>query len=70
METCPNCGYKEIPCEVPGCKEEAEWEGWYRVVDFTGNPTGLIQKRMVCELHKFYLIGYGKEETDELKTGS
>ncbi len=38
-------------CEVPGCRKPAEYEGWVRVRDFTGTPTGVIQRRCVCEEH-------------------
>lgn len=32
-------------CEVSGCNNLAEYEGWYRCKDtFLGTPTGLIQK--------------------------
>jgi predicted amidophosphoribosyltransferase len=56
---CPECGSRFIMeyCEVQGCENEAEWEGWYRAVDFTGNTTGLIQIRKVCQEHKSLLIG-------------
>lgn len=45
-------------CEVDGCFEEYEYSGWYRCKDkFTGKSTGLIQRRLVCELHSNLLIG-------------
>ena len=49
-------------CEVQGCNGPAEYEGWWRALDpFLGTPTGLIQRRTVCEKHKSLLIG-GKDE--------
>ena len=44
-------------CEVNGCLHLAEWEGWYRCLDIAGLPSGLIQRRCVCEEHKKRLIG-------------
>ena len=44
-------------CEVDGCHNVAEWRGWHKVKDFTGNPTGLIQRRLVCDEHKHLLNG-------------
>lgn len=45
-------------CEVEGCTANADYEGWYRVVDFSGNPTGLTQLREVCAEHAPMLIGW------------
>lgn len=64
---CPNCNHEfepeELPrCEVMDCTNLAMYEGWYRVKDFAGLPTGVIQKRMVCETHKSLLIGDRIEE--------
>ena len=41
-------------CDISGCKEIAEYEGWI------GN--GLIRKISVCEGHKHLLRGYKDEE--------
>lgn len=49
-------------CEVDGCYNDAEYEGYWRVKDFAGIPTGLIQLRKVCPLHKSLLIGAEKEK--------
>ena len=59
MSACPQCGYQEniITCEFRGCQNEAEYEGWYRVLDFAGQPTGLIQKMRVCHICVKFLIG-------------
>lgn len=59
MSACPQCGYQEniIICEFRGCQNEAEFEGWYRVLDFAGQPTGLIQKMRVCHSCVKFLIG-------------
>ena len=47
-------------CEVQGCKAAAEWEGWWRARDpLTGEPTGLIQRRAVCDEHRWLLIQEG-----------
>jgi hypothetical protein len=69
---CPNCGYEFdseeedlVLCEVAGCANLAEWEGWYEVRDpMLGTPTGLVQKRSVCSDHKYMLRGSGKDELD------
>ena len=67
MKTCPICGYEEILCEVSGCENEAEYEGWYRCTDpLLDTPTGLIQRRMVCIEHTTLLIGAEKEKENEL----
>lgn len=58
MDKCPNCGYVEEECEVPGCHEPWEWEGWHKVKDpFLGTSTGLMQKRKVCDHHEYLLDG-------------
>lgn len=51
MCKCPNCGYNPdfIKCEFLDCQNEAEYEGWYRVLDFNNQPTGLTQKVKVCK---------------------
>ena len=54
-------------CEVGGCGNTATYEGWYRVRDFTRNPTGLVQKRQVCSVHKYCLIGAEKEREERRK---
>jgi hypothetical protein len=43
--------YDGPKCEITGCSNLAEYEGWWKVKDFAGNPTGLMQKRKVCEFH-------------------
>ena len=63
MDKCPKCGYVEEECEVSGCHEQWEWEGWYRVVDpFLHTPTGLMQKRKVCDEHGYLLDGSTDQE--------
>lgn len=42
-------------CEVDGCLEPAAWEGWCRVRDGFGLPTGLLQLCTVCAKHKYVL---------------
>ena len=49
MDKCPKCGHREIKCEHIDCDNEAVYEAWFRVRDGFGIPTGLIQKRVVCE---------------------
>jgi hypothetical protein len=44
-------------CEVSGCLGYVEYEGWWQVTDFTGNKTGMIQKRKVCKDHVGVLKG-------------
>ena len=45
-------------CEVGSCDQSAEWEGWVRRLDpFTREPSGLIQRRNVCDEHRSILIG-------------
>lgn len=59
MSVCPQCGYQEdfIKCDFRGCTNEAEFEGWYRVLDFAGQPTGVTQKMRVCNSCVKFLIG-------------
>ena len=47
---CPECGYKFIPCDIKGCEQWAEWEGWM--------GQGHIVRVRVCEEHKKLLRGY------------
>lgn len=56
---CPCCGceFEEVICDVAGCDNPAEYEGWWRAKDFTGNATGLIRLVQVCEEHRTLLIG-------------
>jgi hypothetical protein len=50
-----------IKCEVSGCENFADYEGWVKTRDNLGFPTNYIQKRNVCEEHKMLLIGFQKE---------
>ena len=52
-DTCERCGYSPVEntCEVTDCTSPAKYEGWIRVKDGFGIPTGLMQKRRVCEEH-------------------
>lgn len=43
-------------CDVDGCHEPAEYEGWYKVKDPAGYSTGLMRKARVCEGHRGKLI--------------
>ncbi len=55
---------RKLRCEVKGCQLEAEYEGWYRVLDFSGNRTGLNRKGRFCEAHsKGLLIAFENKET-------
>jgi hypothetical protein len=52
-------------CEVSGCEAAVKYEGWYRALDpFTGEPTGLIQRRRVCKEHTTLLIGGANNDDD------
>jgi len=67
MHECPRCGYierDEDECEVAGCHLPAEYEGWYKLRDFAGIPTGLIQRRRVCSVHTSLLMGQKPESTN------
>jgi len=46
---------------VEGCKNLADWKGWYRVIGPFNIPTGVMQWKQVCEKHKLCLIGFQKE---------
>ncbi len=63
LNHCPTCTCKEGICEVYECELLAEYEGWWRVKDFAGIITGLIQQRKVCGSHVMLLIG--KQEKEE-----
>jgi hypothetical protein len=55
---CPKCLEVAPICEVAGCLEYAEWEGWYRCLDpLMRTPTGLIRIMNVCNAHRCFLIG-------------
>lgn len=48
----------DVPkCDFSNCENEAQFEGWYRVLDFANQPTGRIQKMVVCKDCVKYLIG-------------
>ncbi len=50
---CPTCGQTiEYKCEAEGCNT-AEWEGWWRVADGFGIKTGIMQRRKVCQHHRY-----------------
>lgn len=60
--TCPHCGGSGldpdwVPCQASGCQERAEWEGWYRVLDGFGVPTGLVRRGYACKAHTTLFIG-------------
>ena len=55
-----NFGKSTLKCEFKNCNNDAEYEGWYRIQDFTGNTTGLVQKMSVCKDCSKHLIGYDK----------
>ena len=65
MSVCSKCGHDDyddedfIKCYFSDCQNEAEFEGWYRRLDFAGQPTGLIQQIRVCRVCVKFLIGYG-----------
>ncbi len=50
-------GEEKITCEFRDCMNEAEYEGWFSVLDFSGQKTGLIRKMYVCKDCKKFLIG-------------
>lgn len=54
-----------LVCEFRDCKNEAEYEGWHRVLDFANQPTGMIQKMCVCRDCVKYLIGHDKSTLEE-----
>ena len=61
MIICPHCGVSitneqiedldYIECEVPGCHEEAVYDGWHK-------GETLNRRIRVCEEHKTLLIGF------------
>ena len=60
---CMKCHNEIFPCEVRGCNQEAEYEGWYRGTDpFTGKPIPHIILIKVCEEHINCLISADKKE--------
>lgn len=56
----PACGYTPVQrCQIRGCNETVEYDGWFRVVDpVFGKPTGLLQRLLACEDHAKQAIGY------------
>jgi hypothetical protein len=56
LQTCPCCGQPSEPrCEIPGCTQVADWEGWVR-------RTPMIIKMLVCHEHQPELIGYKEKD--------
>jgi len=53
---CPHCGEEIVFCEVSGCTNVAEYEGW------TGKE--LIRRRSVCEEHAPMLRGWIKHQQE------
>lgn len=50
-------------CQCAGCELPAEYEGWYRVRDFTGNKTGLNRQGHFCDKHaRQMLIGFENQD--------
>lgn len=68
---CPTCKQKvyDVPieeqCEMIGCYDWAIYEAWFRVTDFSGTPTGIIQRYKVCEEHIKLSIGWEKQQKKE-----
>jgi hypothetical protein len=62
---CPTCGQATehiiYMCEVECCSSPADYEGWWRVIDGFGIKTGLMQRRKVCQHHRYLLIGKGDQ---------
>lgn len=59
MDICPKCGYSPTPedaCDAGDCTNPAKYEGWVRVRDGFGIPTGLIQRRRLCSEHSYAFI--------------
>ena len=56
---CGCCGqdvYTNGICQVHGCKNDAEFEGWYENKDFSGTKTGYSRLVKVCSDHKCMLV--------------
>lgn len=61
MSKCPLCGHDDglETCEVTGCHNIAEYEGWYRHLDpLLQTPTGLLSRIRVCHEHAPTLNGW------------
>ena len=73
---CPTCHQilGEVPyedqCEMKGCHDWAVYEAWFRVRDFSGTPTGLIQKFQVCEEHVKLSIAFEKNGEEAIKNAN
>jgi len=53
-----HCPPAATQCHLPGCTDDAAWEGWARKLDpFTQKPSGMTMLIPVCEGHKGLLIG-------------
>lgn len=63
MNNCACCGQElqqkqqQMKCGVPRCKEDAEFEGWYRVRNDVGRPTDTVRKLFACAEHRNWFIG-------------
>ncbi len=52
---------RKLRCEARGCEMEAGYEGWYHVLDLSGNQTGLNRRGNFCKVHARVLIGWKPE---------
>jgi hypothetical protein len=50
--------WEACKCQVSGCDEMADYEGWHRSRDGFGVKTGMIRRLCVCLSHKSVLIGF------------
>jgi hypothetical protein len=60
---CNCCGegmYFHGMCQVHGCQNSAEVEGWYESRDFAGCPTGYMRLIKVCSDHKNVFVRKGE----------
>lgn len=71
MSHCNHCG-QPLPqqgptCQIEGCTNPALFEGWLRVRDGFGIPTGLIQRHPVCAYHVKELIAAEGKTAEEIE---
>ena len=67
-DTCPHYEVEsKFRCEISGCKEEAVYEGWLRLRDCLGIPTGHLVLVQICSTHKTHPWLVANEKSQDLK---
>lgn len=60
----------EFRCEITGCTEEAIYEGWFRLRDCLGLPTGHLVLMQICSTHSTHPWLVANEKPKVVTDGS